>query len=95
MITIKRVDSKHVLQMDSSTDKMHFVHIESKKSLLTFCKDLICRNENNERIARIKLVNNQWIVETELNIETEPANFNSDALFSLEASFCQKWLSLQ
>lgn len=95
MITIKRVDQDHVLQMDTNTDKTHLIHIASQKSLITFCKDLIGRNEAGERLARIKLIGNQWVLENDHNIQINPVDFNSDALFSLEADFCKKWIDLQ
>lgn len=95
MLSIKRIDSNHALKMDTQTDKTHLVNLDSQKSLISFCKDLICRNDAGERIARIKLVSNQWVLENDLNIQTDPVDFNSDALFSLEADFCKKWLSLQ
>lgn len=95
MLSIKRVDSKHFLKMDTQTDKTHLVPIGSQNSLISFCKDLICRNAAGERIARIKLIGNQWVLENDLNIQTEPVDFSSDALYSLEADFCKKWLSLQ
>lgn len=92
MLTLKRVDKNHMLQMDTATDTTHVVNTHTHSSILTFCNNLICQDSFGSRVGRIKLVDKNWVVVTELDIPTEPAAFNSDGLYMLEADFAKKWI---
>lgn len=99
MITMKRVDSKHILVLDVTTDKSHLVSMldSEQKPILTFDKDLYCFDSNGTNIAKIRLnPDSQWIVSSQFDFEIEPVSFNiPKSVFCIEAAFCKKWLETQ